>query len=97
MGQYPKSHMSSSRIKIQKKRKMIKKTNISVLLLALICSFLISSCAKSLLISNGAKDNKPLIFNNEYKTSNLEEIAVEVKAFCGIPSFSKNNKNNYLF
>jgi hypothetical protein len=54
-----------------------------------------SSCAKSLLISNGAKDNKPLIFNNEYKTSNLEEITVEGKAFCGIPSFSKNNKNNH--
>ncbi len=74
---------------------MIKKTNISVLLLALICSFLISSCAKSLLISNGARDNKPLIFNNEYKTSNLEEIVVEGSAFCGIPSFSKNNKNNH--
>jgi hypothetical protein len=73
---------------------MKKKTNISVLLLALICSFLMSSCAKSLLISNGAADNKPLIFNNEYKTSNLEEITVEGTAFCGIPSFTKNNKNN---
>ena len=73
---------------------MKKKTNISVLLLALICSFLMSSCAKSLLTSNGAKDNKPLIFNNEYKTSNLAEISGEGKAFCGIPSFSKNNKNN---
>jgi len=74
---------------------MKKQTNISVLLLALICSLLMSSCAKSLLITNGAKDNKPLIFNNEYKTSNLEEIVVEGKAFCGIPSFSKNNKNNH--
>jgi hypothetical protein len=83
-----------SRNKNLKKIKM-KKINISVLLLALICSFLMSSCAKSLLISNGAKDNKPLIFNNEYKTSNLEEIVVEGSAFCGIPSFSKNNKNNH--
>jgi hypothetical protein len=75
---------------------MIKKTNNSVLLVALICSFLMSSCAnKSLLISNGAKDNKPLIFNNEYNTSNLEEIVVEGSAFCGIPSFSKNNRNNH--
>ena len=74
---------------------MKKKTNISVLLLALIYSFLMSSCSKTLQISNGARDNKPLIFNNEYKTSNLEEIVVEGKAFCGIPSFSKNNKNNH--
>ena len=74
---------------------MIKKTNISALSLAVMCSLLVSSCAKSVLITNGARDNKPLIFNNEYKTSNLEEIVVEGSAFCGIPSFSKNNKNNH--
>jgi hypothetical protein len=82
-------------VEFDKTKKMYKKTNITVLLVSLIGSFLMTSCSKSLLISNGARDNKPLVFNNEYKTSNLEELVVEGSAFCGIPSFSKNNKNNH--
>ena len=78
---------------------MIKKTNFSALALAVMCSLLVSSCAKSVLITNGARDNKPLIFNNEYKTSNLEEIVVEGSAFCGIPTNvnSSTHKTGFLF
>lgn len=53
-----------------------------------------SSCSKQMLISTGAKDHEPLIFNNEYKTENLKEIEVGGSALFGIPSFRKNNQNN---
>jgi hypothetical protein len=58
-------------------------------------SLFIASCSTTKLVTTGAKDHKPLIFNGEYKTSDLEEIDVQGYAFCGIPSFSKNNKNNH--
>ena len=61
----------------------------------LVGSILMASCSSSKLVSNGAKDNKPLIFNDEYQTSNLKEIQVDGSAFLGIPSFSKNNKNSH--
>ena len=70
----------------------------AITILAVLTLYLImSSCSKSLLISNGAKDHKPLIFNNEYKISNIPEIEIQGKAFCGIPSNSKNNKNKNGF
>jgi hypothetical protein len=45
--------------------------------------------------SNGAKDNRPLLFEGEYVISDIDEIEVQGKAIFGIPSFSKNNKNNF--
>jgi len=61
---------------------------------AIISVLILSSCSSQLLVSTGAKDNKPLIFNYEYKTENLKTIEVKGAAFWGIPSASKNNKNN---
>ena len=72
----------------------MKKTQ-TLILAFIIFSILTSSCSKELLVTNGAIDHKPLIFNGEYKTSNLQEIEVQGSAFCGIPSFTKNNKNNH--
>ncbi|MFZ4786113.1 MAG: hypothetical protein ACOYLH_11595 [Flavobacteriales bacterium] len=56
-------------------------------------SFLFGSCSKTHIISTGARDNRPLIFNNEYELSELKEIEVEGRSIFGIPSFAKNNKN----
>lgn len=58
-------------------------------------SIILSSCSRSYLISNGAADNRPLLFENEYQLSELKEVEVDGSAFFGIPSFSKNNKNNH--
>jgi hypothetical protein len=55
---------------------------------------LLTSCSRSYLISNGASDNRPLLFEDEYDLSQINELEVEGKAFFGIPSFSKNNRNN---
>lgn len=63
-----------------------------ILFITLICS---SGCSKQMLISTGAKDHEPLLFNNEYKTENLKEIEVKGSALFGIPSFRKNNQNNH--
>jgi hypothetical protein len=60
----------------------------------LFASVLLSSCSSTKLVSTGSKDNKPLLFNGEYETKNLKEIQVDGSAFLGIPSYSKNNKNN---
>ena len=60
---------------------------------AILSILILSSCSSQLLVSTGAKDNKPLVFNNEYKTENLNEIEVEGAAFWGIPSASNNNSN----
>jgi hypothetical protein len=54
-----------------------------------------SGCSKRFLISTGSKDHKPLLFNDEYNIETLREIEVNGGAFWGIPSFSKNNKNNH--
>lgn len=53
-----------------------------------------TGCSKRVLISTGANDHKPLLFNNEYQTQDLKPITVEGSAFWGIPSFKKNNQNN---
>lgn len=55
---------------------------------------LFSSCSRQLLISNGSFDNKPLLFNGEYETKDLNYIEVQGKSVFGIPSFSTNNQNN---
>ena len=65
----------------------------ALLLLAMV--FLFASCAKKLLVTNGASSNSPLLFSGEYKTENLKPIEVEGHAFWGIPSFKKNNRNNH--
>jgi hypothetical protein len=59
----------------------------------LIIAMSISSCTNQLKVSTGAKDYEPLLFNNEYSVQDLEPIEVEGSAFWGVPSFSKNNKN----
>jgi hypothetical protein len=56
---------------------------------------LLTSCSRSYLISNGASDNRPLLFEGEYDITQIKDIEVEGKAFFGIPSFSKNNRNNH--
>lgn len=58
-------------------------------------SFLFGSCSKTHIISTGARDSRPLIFNNEYELTELKEIEVEGKSIFGIPSFAKNNKNKH--
>ncbi|MFM7104348.1 MAG: hypothetical protein ACKOW8_02425, partial [Flavobacteriales bacterium] len=65
------------------------------LLLPFCALFILSGCSRSFLISNGASDNRPLLFENEYQLSELKEVEVDGRAFFGIPSFSKNNKNNH--
>jgi len=54
-----------------------------------------TSCSKKYLVSTGAHDNIPLLYNGEYKTENLKEVNVDGNAFWGIPSFRKNNQNNH--
>lgn len=64
------------------------------LLLFLFVALILTGCSKRVLISTGANDHKPLLFNNEYQTQDLKPIKVEGSAFWGIPSFKKNNQNN---
>jgi hypothetical protein len=66
-----------------------------IILSLLVIAIAMSSCNKSLFVSNGSKDNRPLLFQNEYEFKTLNEITVEGEAICGIPSFIKNNKNNH--
>jgi hypothetical protein len=63
--------------------------------LVLFATFFLCSCSRSFLISNGAADNRPLLFENEYNLSELKEVEVKGHAFFGVPSFAKNNKNNH--
>lgn len=72
----------------------MKTKSTSALLILMATIILFSSCAESYIISSGATDNKPLLFNNEYETKKLNEIAVEGKAIFGIPSFASNNQHN---
>lgn len=65
------------------------------ILFILLIPVLFSSCATRMYVANGARDHKPLVFNDEYYISDVNEITVEGKAFWGIPSYTKNNKNNY--
>ena len=58
-------------------------------------AFLLGSCSSTHIISTGARDHRPLIFNNEHDLTALPEIEVDGKSIFGIPSFSKNNKNKH--
>ena len=67
-----------------------------IILITLI-SFVFTSCYQTRFISNGVKDNKPIIFEDEYEYKNLNEINLEGKAFWGIPkstALSKAAKHN---
>ena len=57
-------------------------TNLSVLLVSVM---LFSSCSKSLYTSNGARDQRPLLFDGEYDIEELGEIESTGTAFWGIP------------
>ena len=59
-------------------------------------------CSSTKYMSNGAKDNEPLLFEDEYELSKLNEINLEGSAFWGIPLSSEltkeaKNKSGYLF
>jgi len=64
---------------------------LSALILA---SLVISSCSSSMLVSSGSRDNKPLLFNGEYQTKDLNELQIEGAAVFGIPTKSNNNKSS---
>jgi len=57
-------------------------TNLSLLLVSVM---LFSSCSKSLYTSNGARDQRPLLFDGEYDIEELGEIESTGTAFWGIP------------
>ncbi len=40
--------------------------------LILIATLVLSSCSRNYLISHGASDNRPLLFENEYNLSELK-------------------------
>jgi hypothetical protein len=59
-------------------------------------------CTSTKYMSSGAKDNKPLLFEDEYELSKLNEINLEGSAFWGIPLSSEltkeaKNKSGHLF
>jgi hypothetical protein len=47
-----------------------------------------------MLVSSGSRDNKPLLFNGEYQTKDLNELQIEGAAVFGIPTKSNNNKSS---
>ena len=61
--------------------------------LSIIACLLISSCSKTLYTSNGARDQRPLLFDSEYDIEELGEIKSTGKAFWGIPISQKKYKN----
>jgi len=60
--------------------------------LSLFACLLFSSCSSSLYTSNGARDNRPLLFDGEYDIEKLGEIKSTGKAFWGIPISQKKYK-----
>jgi len=60
--------------------------------LFIIICLVMSSCSKSLYVSNGARDNRPLLFDDEYVIEDLGEINSTGKAFWGIPISQKKYK-----
>jgi len=59
---------------------------------SLLTCLLFSSCSSSLYTSNGARDQRPLIFDGEYDIRELGEIESNGKAFWGIPISQKKNR-----
>lgn len=66
-----------------------------ILFVSLVVTVILSSCSRSLLVSSGARDSRPLLFQNEYNLSELKELDVDGRAIFGIPSFTKNNRNKH--
>ena len=64
--------------------------------LFIIICLVMSSCSKSLYVSNGARDNRPLLFDDEYVIEDLGEINSTGKAFWGIPIKDKKYKKNRI-
>ena len=60
--------------------------------LSLFACLLFSSCSSSLYTSNGARDQRPLLFDGEYDIEKLGEIKSTGKAFWGIPISQKKYK-----
>ena len=57
-------------------------------------------CSSIKYTSNGAQDNRPLLFEDEYELSELNEINLDGSAFWGIPLSSKSptkNQSGFLF
>jgi hypothetical protein len=57
-------------------------------------------CSSTKYTSNGAQDNRPLLFEDEYELSELNEINLDGSAFWGIPLSSKsptNKQSGFLF
>ena len=59
---------------------------------SLFACLLFSSCSSSLYTSNGARDQRPLLFDGEYDIKELGEIKSTGKAFWGIPISQKKYK-----
>jgi hypothetical protein len=53
---------------------------------------LFSSCTKSFYTSNGARDQRPLLFDGEYDIEDLGEIESTGEAFWGIPISKRKYK-----
>ena len=60
--------------------------------LSLFACLLFSSCSSSLYTSNGARDQRPLLFDGEYDIKELGEIKSTGKAFWGIPISQRKYK-----
>ena len=60
--------------------------------LSLFACLLFSSCSSSLYTSNGARDQRPLLFDGEYDIEELGEIKSSGMAFWGIPISKKKYK-----
>lgn len=57
-------------------------------------------CSSIKYTSNGAQDNRPLLFEDEYELSELNEIKLDGSAFWGIPLSSKSptiNQSGFVF
>ena len=67
---------------------------LQVFYLSIIC-LLLSSCSKSFYTSNGARDQRPLLFENEYHIKELSDIQSTGKAFWGIPISQKKYKGKH--
>nr|MBC8305302.1 hypothetical protein [Pelagibacterales bacterium] len=71
------------------------KKTLQAFYLLITVSFLFSSCSKSLYTSNGARDQRPLLFDNEYDIKELSDIKSTGTAFWGIPISQSKYKRKH--
>ena len=71
------------------------KKTLQAFYLLITVSFLFSSCSKSLYTSNGARDQRPLLFDNEYDIKELSDIKSTGTAFLGIPISQSKYKRKH--